>query len=226
MALKVNQAIFITLLATFAAQPALAQEADKPKLMQPGAPGEGATSLTGPQSLELSKTIITKHDIMFMQDMIVHHTQAIDMSNLIKDRSDDASMALLGTRITMSQKAEIAMMKRWLDERNFSTHSMMAMQHEAMVDGKPSTKPVMMGMLSPAEMVTLAASKGEEFENLYLTGMIKHHTGALIMVDNLLKNKNAGEDTLLSEFLNAIVADQSGEIIRMEMMLAQKAAAK
>ena len=113
-----------------------------------------------------------------MQHMIVHHRQAVDMSALIAERTNHKGITLIGKRITLSQDAEIAMMKTWLKRRGHPEMDPdMHAHHGHQLD---PDQPVMTGMLSLNEMKALDASNDKDFERLYLLGMIKHHQGALI----------------------------------------------
>lgn len=218
---------------------ATAQERSPAAIMQPGAPGEPAREISVEQSLELGRSHYVAADARFMQHMIVHHAQAVEMGDLIGDRSSHRGIALLGERIALSQDAEIAMMQTWLTRRGESTqmqgehaghqtgHGMSdhSAHHAGHQTGhqaqEPSDIPIMPGMLSPAEMAALAAAEGGEFDRLWLTGMIAHHQGALDMVEALLREPGAGEDPEISEFLDAIIADQTTEITRMRIMLSE-----
>ena len=152
------------------------------------------------------------------------------MVSLIEARSEDIGVQQLGLRISLSQTQEIAFMERWLTARGEPTVDESLHMHHAMDHGDmdhsemsmsdPSDTPIMPGMLSPAQMVELRASDGAKFDQLFLEGMIEHHLGALFMVDQLRENPGAGEDPILSGFLNDIYADQSAEINRMRRMLA------
>jgi uncharacterized protein (DUF305 family) len=202
----------------------LAQTSQPVPIFQPGAPGEPGREISAEHSLELGRSHYIPADARFMQHMIVHHAQAVDMGALIDARSNHDGVKLLGRRISLSQTAEIAMMQTWLTRRGEPTE--MPMDHAGhhatppAADTEPSTTPVMAGMLSPAQMVELAAADGADFDRLFLTGMIAHHQGALDMVNRLLEQPGAGEDPELSEFLGEINADQSTEISRMNTMLA------
>ncbi|MEM9234654.1 MAG: DUF305 domain-containing protein, partial [Pseudomonadota bacterium] len=143
----------------------------------------------------------------------------------------------------LTQAAEIEMMQTWLRVRGESTESSLLtgeghkMDHGQMDHGEdhdhgmmemgkekdPMDVPLMHGMLSPRQMMELEASTGEEFDRLFLSGMIQHHQGALDMVDMLMEDPDNGQDPLLSEFLSAVIADQSAEIIRMQHMLSAMA---
>ena len=208
-------------------------------IVQPGAPGEASRSITPDESIALGASRFTEDDVRFMQHMIVHHGQAVDMVALIADRSTHDGVRLAGQRISLSQATEIEYMRKWLTRRGQSTEMQMdhdmgagmsghdhkpgmkmgGMKMDAMTMAKPSDVPLMKGMLSPKQMVELAAAEGANFDRLFLSGMIHHHQGALYMVDELLKHPDAGEDPELSEFLTDIVADQSAEILRMQSML-------
>jgi uncharacterized protein (DUF305 family) len=162
-----------------------------------------------------SQTLVTDADVEFMQGMIGHHTQAIEMVDLLKTRTTRDDMKLLGQRIEVAQTDEIKMMKNWLSTRqkkvpDDSDYKMM-MQMPSMA---------MPGMLTQAEMDTLAASKGAVCDRLFLEGMIKHHQGALTMVDKLMKSPGAGQDSSVFQFASEVQADQSAEINRMRAMRA------
>ncbi|WP_323760624.1 DUF305 domain-containing protein [Maricaulis sp.] len=207
-----------------------------PPIFQPGAPGLPSRTVTPEQSISLAGTGHSAADVRFMQHMIVHHGQAVEMGELIAGRTDNPDVALMGARIASSQASEIEMMQAWLERRGLSTRmahaSAMAasgqghgnhamepgMDHAA--HGVPSDTPLMPGMLSPAQMVQLEAARGDQFDRLYLAGMIHHHQGAIDMVTDLLAGPGNGEDPQLSEFLSAVIADQSAEISRMRGMLA------
>ncbi|MDQ8028462.1 MAG: DUF305 domain-containing protein [Brevundimonas sp.] len=205
-----------------------------PPIFQPGAPGAPSRVITADQALDLARTSYTAEDVAFMQHMIVHHAQAVEMVALLEVHGQNPRVKLLGRRIALSQDAEIALMRDWLTERNQSTemqmdHSGHGMDHGAMDHSAhaghaghapaPSETPLMSGMLSPAQMARLAAARGEEFDRLFLTGMIQHHQGAIDMVAGLMEHPDAANDTLLSDFTTAVVADQSTEILRMQSLL-------
>ena len=131
-----------------------------------------------------------------MQGMIHHHLQAIDMTNLLAQNTQDEDMKKLGLRMSLSQSDEIKMMRHWLEVRGQEAPG----DHAHHMPGAP----MMPGMLSQAEMDRLAAAKGPEFDRLFLTGMIQHHTGALIMVDELFDTPGAGQDSVLFDFATDI----------------------
>jgi uncharacterized protein (DUF305 family) len=181
-----------------------------PVIVQPGAPGQATRVIGSAQASDLSRVQHTAADIKFMQGMIGHHAQAIDMTALIPARTARDDMKLLGLRISLSQEDEIKMMRRWLEVRGAPLPS----EHAHHMPGG-----MMPGMLSPQEMERLAAAKGPEFDKLFLEGMIKHHEGALTMVKELFATEGAGQESDIFAFATDVEADQQMEIDRMVDML-------
>jgi uncharacterized protein (DUF305 family) len=180
------------------------------RILQPGAPGQATQTITEAQATDLSKVRATPADIKFMQGMIGHHAQAVEMVALINDRTANPSMKLLGMRIQVSQEDEMNMMRTWLKE------------HGAEIPGPHhhhTKEGFMPGMLTQEEMDKLAAAKGVEFDRLFLMGMIKHHAGAITMVEELFKTPGAGQDGSIYAFASDVDADQRMEIDRMGLML-------
>ncbi len=205
--------------------PAVGVETTAPPLVRPGAPGEPARVLSPEESVALGQSRYTDADVAFMQHMIVHHAQAVEMGDLIAERTTHPGIRLIGNRIAVSQTAEIEMMRTWLARRGEALdmpggHDHHANTSESGPATTPSDVPVMPGMLSPRQMAELGASRAAEFDRLYLIGMIQHHQGAIDMVNALLVEPGAGEDPEISDFLGGIFADQSAEILRMKSMLA------
>jgi uncharacterized protein (DUF305 family) len=179
-------------------------------VIQPGAPGKPSREL-GPD--ERPKAVASRHtpgDTKFMQDMIGHHAQAVEMVDLLKTRTEREDMRLLGLRIEVSQNDEIKMMKRWLEARGEPLPS----EHAHHMPGG-----LMPGMLTEAEMAKLRAAKGDAFDRLFLEGMIRHHGGALIMVQQLRSSKGAMQEAEIADFASHVDADQRMEILRMNTML-------
>ena len=191
------------------AQPPPAASPSAPPLIQPGAPGQAAKVLPPAQATDLSKVGHTKADVAFMQGMIGHHLQAIDMVALINTNSNNEDLKKLGLRIQVSQEDEIKMMQDWLKARGAEVPG--AHAHH--------TGPMMPGMLSPDEMARLAAARGVEFDRQFLNGMIKHHNGALMMVDELFATPGAAQDSDIYAFASDVIADQRMEMDRMAVML-------
>jgi len=192
----------------------------KPAIIQPGAPGEPSRVVAAEQARDLSKVGATPADVKFMQGMIHHHAQAIDMTELLKTRTHNDDMKKLGLRIQVSQTDEIRMMQRWLQARGQEVPDPHAMHMPGMIMSGMDHGPMMPGMLTPAEMAHLAELKGVEFDRFFLEGMIKHHGGAILMVQELFAAPGAGQESTIYAFASDVVADQQMEIDRMSGMLA------
>jgi uncharacterized protein (DUF305 family) len=182
-----------------------------PPVLQPGAPGQPTRTITTRQATDLRAVQATPADVEFMQGMIGHHQQAIDMAELLPTRTNDEAMRKLGQRIEISQVDEIHMMQRWLTARRQSLPD----EHAMHMHGAT----LMPGMLTPAEMEQLAAANGRAFDRLFLEGMIKHHGGALTMVTELFSHAGAGQEPEIFTFVSDVDADQRAEIARMSAML-------
>jgi uncharacterized protein (DUF305 family) len=193
-------------------QSAPAAPAGSPQIVQPGAPGQASKVIPAEASTRSAVLPHTPADTKFMQGMIPHHAQALEMAALVYSNSTSDDMRLLAKRIEVSQIDEIGMMKGWLNARREALpdeHAHHAGDHALMA-----------GMLTQAEMKRLASAKGVEFDRLFLQGMIKHHQGALTMVKELFATPGAGQDAEIFAFASDVDADQSMEIDRMTLMLA------
>lgn len=184
-------------------------------IVQPGAPGQAARTLTADQASTLAASTHTPSDVIFMQHMIVHHQQAVDMAVLVKDRTNTAELVAIAGRIEASQADEIAFMKGWLAERGEPAEDPMMQGHNA-----HHAHATMAGMASPEQMQALAAAKGVEFDRQFLTLMIAHHEGAVEMVKKLLNEDGTAADPVLFRFISDIENEQTGEIERMDKLLA------
>jgi uncharacterized protein (DUF305 family) len=196
--------------------PVYAQQADRnpPVVVQPGAPGQPTRKLS--QSSRATLPPLSAKDVEFMQGMIMHHAQAVEMTALIESHTANKELGLLGARISHSQAEEIKFMKRWLETRGKPTS--MAMPDMPGMD--MASHPMLMpGMLTAKQMEALRKAKGKEFDHLFLTGMIQHHTGALIMVKDLFDTAGAGQDAELFNFATDVDSGQRAEIRIMETML-------
>lgn len=182
-------------------------------IVQPGAPGEPSRVIDARQASDLSQITYTAAETRFMQGMIGHHLQALEMTKLLPSRTSRADMELLAKRIEISQTDEIDMMRDWLRSRG-----------EALPDPHAHHAPgatLMPGMLTAGEMQQLAAVKGAEFDRLFLAFMIKHHEGALVMVEELFSTPGAGQQSDTFAFASDVDADQRMEIARMSAMLGE-----
>ena len=180
------------------------------QIVQPGAPGETNRVLTPAAASDLSKVQATPADVKFMQGMIGHHAQAIEMTDLIASRTSREPMKLLGQRIAVSQADEMNMMRTWLKARGQEVPA----EHSHHMPGG-----MMPGMLTPEQMAELTAATGEAFDKLFLRYMIQHHEGALSMVDDLFKTPGAGQEGDINAFAADVDSDQRMEIDRMRALL-------
>jgi uncharacterized protein (DUF305 family) len=188
-------------------------------IVQPGAPGQSSQTVAATQASDVSKVQATDADVKFMQGMIHHHAQALDMVALLEKNTSSDDMRKLGERIRISQRDEIGMMQRWLRARGQDAPDPHAMHMPGMM-GMDHDMVMMPGMLTEGEMQHLASLRGAEFDRAFLTGMIKHHGGALTMVKDLFATPGAGQESIIFAFASDVEADQQMEIDRMNGMLA------
>jgi uncharacterized protein (DUF305 family) len=203
----------------FLSLPVCAQQADSevpPVVVQPGAPGQPTRTL--PPSTRATLPPRSPKDVEFMQGMIMHHGQAVEMTALIQSHTATKALRLLGARISKSQSDEMKFMKRWLEARGEPVSPPMP--------GMPgmdmsSHQMLMPGMLTAKQMDALRKAKGAKFDHLFLTGMIQHHNGALIMVKDLFDTAGAGQDAELFNFATDVDSGQRAEIRIMQTMLGE-----
>lgn len=186
-----------------------------PVIVQPGAPGQ-ATKVLPPGTHAVAPKLV-RADVEFMQGMIMHHGQAVEMCALIESRTQNPDVRRLGAKISLSQTDEMNFMKNWLEQRGQPTSMAMPGMPDMDMSGQPM-KP-MPGMLTPEQMDALRKAKGREFDRLFLTGMIQHHNGALVMVKDLFAQPGAGQDADLFNFATDADNTQRAEIGIMEGML-------
>ena len=183
--------------------------ADQPPIIQPNIPGIESKNLTPEQATDIANTLYTSADVNFMQGMIIHHNQAIVMSNLVDGRTNSPAIIDLAGRIKVSQDDEINFMENWLKERDEMTHSRHHAHHS------------MKGMATKEQLEKLAASLGNSFDQLFLELMVAHHDGAIEMVSELSKFRGAAYDPVMNEFVSDLVNDQAVEIERMNILLTE-----
>jgi uncharacterized protein (DUF305 family) len=152
-----------------------------------------------------------------MQGMIMHHSQAVEMTAMIPSHTQNQQIRSLGAKISISQTDEINLMKRWLTARHEPVSMAMPGMPEMDMSGKPMAP--MPGMLTPAQMDALRKAKDAAFDHLFLTGMIQHHNGALVMVKDLFDTAGAGQDADLFNFATDADNTQRAEIRIMQDML-------
>ena len=176
----------------------------------PSAPAQPAAAPRAPSASEA--------DIRFMTGMIPHHAQAVKIANWAPTHGARSDVRILAERIVVAQRDEIALIRGWLMDvgapvpdanATHMTHTMGGMTHEML----------MPGMLTDAELAQLDSARGPAFDRLFLTFMIKHHEGAITMVDQLFASYGAAQDETVFRFASDVYADQTTEIDRMQKML-------
>ena len=189
-----------------------------PRLVQPGAPGEPTRVVDVAAATDTSRVRHTAADVTFMQGMIAHHAQAVEMTSLVPTHTASPDVTRLAERIAVSQADEMTMMREWLTRRGVAPDDAHASHHAH----HGSAGSLMPGMLTDSEMSELRAAKGTRFDELFLAGMIRHHEGALVMVRTLLETPGAGQEPELFAFVSDVEADQGMEIRRMRRMLGER----
>lgn len=183
-----------------------------PQIILPGAPGQSSRALEVEEAIKVANNSYSFDDSSFMQNMIPHHSQAVEMSDLVADRTNREEIIALANRIKASQGDEIEFMKVWLLERNEPLKDDNQGNHN-------SDHQKMEGMASPAQMQQLSDAKGTDFDELFLSLMISHHEGALTMVDKLTDQPGSAYDPILYDFISDIRNDQTDEIEVMSAIL-------
>jgi uncharacterized protein (DUF305 family) len=197
-----------------AADPASStSQTQAPAIVQPGAPGQASNVLSKVPTFDHSN--FTADDVKFMQGMIHHHNQALLMAKMIPTHSKSPELMAMGQKITISQTGEIQAMKEWLTARKQEVPMIMP-DGEAMMGTMDMA--AMPGMLTPEQMKALDAARGAQFDELFLTGMIQHHKGALTMVADL-RAAGGAHETNIGDFCNQVDNDQRAEIVRMYGLL-------
>ena len=178
-------------------------------VVQLGAPGERNRVLTPREASELPVPSFTQADVEFVQMMMSHHSQALEMNAVVKSRTTSDDLPLLAERMDVSQRDEIALMQRWLEDHDQSTTA----SHD---HGQ------MPGMLTPEQLTQLSEAEGAEFDRLFLQSMIYLHEGAILMVEELLTGGEGGQESQIFQLAQHIDSDQRVEISRMKQLLAER----
>jgi uncharacterized protein (DUF305 family) len=207
-----SAAVLVALVTSSAAASCRTTDGEQsPPIVQPGAPGQPARVIDAGKAADVSRVQHTEADVRFMQGMIHHHAQALEMTGLLRSRTTSDDMRKLALRIEVSQADEIKMMQQWLEGRGETVPDPHAHHGHATMS--------MPGMLTPEEMARLAGLKGAEFDRMFLELMIRHHEGALTMVKELFSTAGAGQESEIFAFASDVDADQRMEINRMRGML-------
>src|SRR5437764_10565027 len=180
-----------------------------------------ASSRLHPTPPGLGRLPFSDADVEFMSGMIPHHAQAVVMAGWAPSHSARSDVAVLCERIVVAQRDEIAMMQTWLADRGQEVPDATSTRHKMTMNGT-THEMLMPGMLTDEEMAQLDRARGPEFDRLFLVGMIKHHQGAIDMVDKLFKSYGAAQDETVYKFASDVYADQSIEIDKMHEMLGSR----
>ncbi len=189
----------------------LADDPPDTRIVQPGGPGQPGRTLAPHDVATIAPPAHNAADTLFMQQMIPHHAQALEMTALVAGRSTSQDLPSLAERIELTQQTEIDQMEAWLTERNEEVPS--APDHHG--------GHLMPGMLTEAQLDQLERARGAEFDRLFLELMIRHHQGALAMVQEL-RASGGGIEPASDRFARDVDADQSIEIGRMQDMLSER----
>jgi uncharacterized protein (DUF305 family) len=200
------------LLASGAFVPGLVASGSGAGILAAGAPLATAVGAQVPARPASAAPAHTAADVRFMQQMIQHHAQAVTMAAMVPARTARVDLRSLAERIDVTQEDEIRYMAEWLRERGAEVPDP-AHAHHAAHDGMP-------GMLSAEALEALERSSGAEFERLFLSSMIRHHEGAIVMVVQLFGSPGAAQEPTIFQFATDVDADQRAEIARMRALLA------
>jgi uncharacterized protein (DUF305 family) len=184
---------------------------DQARTVQPGAPGEPTRELDDDEA-EVEAPEHTEADTAFVQHMIVHHQQALEMAGLVADRSGRDDLPTMAERIVESQESEIALMEKWLADRGEDPPDP--------ADPVHADHELMPGMATSAQLADLEAARGPAFDALFLDLMLAHHQGALTMVEDLYAS-GGGLEPAADRLAREVEADQSIEIGRMQDLRAE-----
>lgn len=206
----------VTALAILGVPSAAADHHDQAVYVRPGAPGEPTERISASSLGPGTFAPHTEAERQFLQHMIVHHGQAVTMSDLAPDRAASSRVLDLAERIGLAQDGEIGLMQRWLRLRDEEVTD----PHDSHHDHQD-----MPGMLSPEELDELAELEGEDFDVAFLEAMIFHHRGALRMVDQLYEQQGGRLEPNVEVIASEIVDVQDAEINRMQALLADLGAA-
>jgi uncharacterized protein (DUF305 family) len=203
--------------AACSAEEPAAEPEGAPPVVQLGAPGEAGTTLAPDEVEGLEDPIHTAADVTFVQQMIPHHEQALTMTALVADRASSDDLATIAERIEASQGQEIDQMEDWLTTRGEGVAGM----HGDHSGDHSDDHAGMPGMLTPRQLDRLEAASGERFDRLFLQAMIRHHEGAVVMVESLLAGGEGGQESEVFQLASHIATDQAVEIAAMKRELRQ-----
>jgi uncharacterized protein (DUF305 family) len=179
----------------------------------------GAAPVTAAANNQTARRAPNAADVHFMSGMIPHHAQAVLIAGWAPTHGARSDVRVLCERIVVAQRDEIALMQTWLRDRGQTVPDAKATHMKMMMDGMEHDM-LMPGMLTDEQLAQLDKARGSEFDRLFLAAMIRHHQGAITMVDQLFSASGAGQDEVVFRFASDVYADQTTEIERMQKMLA------
>ncbi|MBW0134291.1 DUF305 domain-containing protein [Pseudonocardia abyssalis] len=186
-----------------------------PRVVVPGAPGEPAQIMDGAEVAQRRSPVpVSPADVEFVERMVPHHEQALEMAVLAPARAADPGVRAMAERIAGVQGPEIAVLESWLARQD--AHPAHGDHGDGGDGGDGGDHTGMPGMATPAQLTDLATATGPAFDRLFVTLMIAHHQGALTMAGQV---RTAGTDLLVAEFADDVVATQSADIDRLRGLL-------
>lgn len=194
-------------------------------IVQPGAPGEAVRALSATEATQIANSTFSEDDVVFLQNMIPHHSQAVTLAELVEGRTNTPDLLEISGRIKASQADEIKFMRDWLITRGQTAPDTGAdtghSAHAGHGAGHVMSDEMMarMGMASAAQINQLTMLEGVAFDKLFYELMIRHHEGAVSMVEDLQLLPGSAYDPVLFDFTNDIVNDQTKEIGQMNALL-------
>jgi uncharacterized protein (DUF305 family) len=183
------------------------------RVLQAGAPGEQPVQLTEMPTVPDAE--ITADEVNFVRHMIVHHGQALQMTELVPGRSSRDDVPLFAERIQLSQEDEIRLMEEWLQDHSIEV---LRIDQQDGAHGAHATPDDMPGMITEEQLAELEQASGEEFDRMFLELMYAHHEGAVQMVQTLHQGEQSSEPVIFN-LVREIDGDQRIEMDRIVGML-------
>ncbi len=191
------------------------ESGDDAPVVQLGGPSESNRTLSDDEAAAITAPAYTDADVAFVQGMIAHHRQALDMTAMVEPRTESRDIRALAKRMDVGQRDEIGQLEGWLKDRGQDVpgaHAHHGAGHSEM----------MPGMLTAEELAHLKSAQGKRFETLFLQYMIRHHEGAVVMVEQLLGGGQGGQESQVFQLAQHMDSDQRVEISRMKSELAAR----
>jgi uncharacterized protein (DUF305 family) len=208
-----SSAALFTLLVVLGGTAACGSDDDDARVVQLGGPGASNRELTEEEFEAIETPTYTEADVAFVQNMIQHHEQALAMTAMVAERASSPDLPKLAERMDISQRDELSQLDTWLTTRGVVPDE--NDQHES------EHAESMPGMLTDAELAALERARGRDFDLLFLQFMIRHHEGAVVMVEDLLHDETGGQESAVFQLAQHIASDQQIEISRMKHLLVE-----